>query len=306
MNTLSSITPNPSRYARFTLRVHLDFALAPDRALRILLASVRGAIGQPRGPLENPAPDVLVAGMDERGIEYLIRYWIVPVQVSEPEAANTIWRSIAHHLGHAGLRPAYPRQDVFHAPRPTDSAMQDPAIDIEHMLTMTALFNSLNEEEIRLIAESARQKPYREGSVLVREGEDGDSMFLLIEGALHVYLEARGDRPQIRLAVLKPGDFFGEISLLTCEPRSATVVALTDCLVYEITKECMQQVLSQRPEVGAALSMAVAERRLRLSAALASASPEQRIAETGSLAQQILIKMVSYFGLGHSGNPRGQ
>jgi CRP-like cAMP-binding protein len=142
--------------------------------------------------------------------------------------------------------------------------------------------------------------------VLVREGESGDSMFLLVEGTLHVFLEARGDRPRIRLAMLRPGDFFGEISLLTCEPRSATVMAVTDCLVYEITKDCMQQILSQRPEVGAALSMGVAERRLRLSAALANASPEQRIAETGSLAQQILGKMRSYFGLGRAGSAIGQ
>ncbi|MEZ5584531.1 MAG: mechanosensitive ion channel family protein [Candidatus Competibacteraceae bacterium] len=292
----------PERFARFSLRLHLDYSVSPERALRVLLAGVRGAIAQPRGPLEHPPPDVLLAGANEQGIEYLIRYWIIPTEVSEPEATHTVWNSLLHHLQHAGLRPALPKQDIFHAPLPADSTTPHGPVELEKLLMRTAIFAGLNEQEIGFIAESARQHRFAENSVLVREGDAGSSMFLLLEGVLHVVLEARAERPQIRLAILKPGDFVGEISLLTNEPRSATVVAATDCLVYEITKDCMEYILKHRPEIGTALSMAVAERRLRLSAALANASPTQRIVETGTLAQQILSKMWTYFGLGPIGN----
>jgi small-conductance mechanosensitive channel/CRP-like cAMP-binding protein len=292
----------PERFARFSLHLHLDYTVPPERALRVLLAGVRGAIAQPRGPVEQPPPDVLLAGVSERGIDYLIRYWVIPTEVSEAEATNAVWGSLLHHLHHAGLKPAYPKQDVLHAPLSSHSPNPQGHLDLERLLMRTAIFAGLNEQEIHLIAETARQRTFAENGVLVREGEAGSSMFLLIEGILHVRLEARADHPPIRLAILKPGDFFGEISLLTNEPRSATVVAATDCLVCEITKDCMEHILTHRPEVGTALSMAVAERRLRLSAALANASPAQRITETGTLAEQILSKMWTYFGLGRIGN----
>jgi len=292
----------PERFARFSLRLHLDYAVPPERALRVLIAGVRGAIGQPRGPVEQPPPDVLVTGVNERGIEYLIRFWIIPTEVSEPEATNTVWNSLLHHLQHAGLTPASPKQDVFHAPLPSHSPDRHGSVDLEQLLMRTAIFAGLNEQEIGLIAETAQQYTFTESSVLVREGDEGSSMFLLIEGVLHVVLEERPNRSEIRLATLQPGDFVGEISLLTNDPRSATVIAATECQVCEITKDCMEHILKHRPEVGTALSMAVAERRLRLSAALANASPAQRIVETGTLAQQILNKMWAYFGLGQIDN----
>jgi small-conductance mechanosensitive channel/CRP-like cAMP-binding protein len=292
----------PERFARFSLRLHLDYVVPPERALRVLLAGVRGAIGQPRGPVEQPPPDVLLVGVNERGIEYLIRFWIIPTEVSEPEATHAVWSSLLHHLQHAGLKPALPKQDIFHAPLPAASPNPQGRVDLEQLLMRTTIFAGLNEQEIRLIAETAQHHTFTENSVLVREGDAGSSMFLLVEGVLHVVLEARTDRRKIRLAILKPGDFVGEISLLTNDPRSATVIAATDCQVCEITKDCMEHILKHRPEVGTALSMAVAERRLRLSAALANASPAQRIAETGTLAQQILSKMWTYFGLGQIGN----
>ncbi|NJN46072.1 MAG: cyclic nucleotide-binding domain-containing protein [Candidatus Competibacteraceae bacterium] len=92
------------------------------------------------------------------------------------------------------------------------------------------------------------------------------------------------------MAILKPGDFVGEISLLTNDPRSATVIAATDCQVCEITKDCMEHILKHRPEVGTALSIAVAERRLRLSAALANASPAQRIVEPAPSRNKYSVK----------------
>ena len=85
-------------------------------------------------------------------------------------------------------------------------------------------------------------------------------------------------RSEFFLAVdtIVPGEFFGEMSLLTGEPRSATIVAVTDVLAHEITKENMNGLLIKRPEVADTVSRVVAERRVLNSQKMTTATAEER------------------------------
>jgi len=100
------------------------------------------------------------------------------------------------------------------------------------------------------------EERYHEGASVVREGEDGDSMYVLVEGQADV---VRGDRTVDRLL---PGDFFGEISLLDGGPRTATIVADTPITVYAIRRDRFNRMLTQEPEIAAKILTALA-RRLR-------------------------------------------
>ena len=80
-----------------------------------------------------------------------------------------------------------------------------------------------------------RQLVLAEGAVMIRRGEPGESMFVLFEGLLHVMLALKPDEPETREARLQAGMFFGEMRALTGEPRSATITAATDAIVFEIT-----------------------------------------------------------------------
>ena len=79
------------------------------------------------------------------------------------------------------------------------------------------------------------------------------------------------------------------------EFRSATIVAVTEVVAHEITKENMNTLLTRRPEIAETISTVIAERRLRNSEKMASATPEERIRETESLAKQIMSKMKHFF-----------
>jgi small-conductance mechanosensitive channel/CRP-like cAMP-binding protein len=290
----------PTPPARFALRLSLDFSVPVERASRVLLAGVQGAVGQSRGPIASPPPDVLVSGITAAGIEYLIRYWILPTVVSEQEASNAVWRSVLHHLQHAGLTLTYPRYDVFHARMPVDQREPHTPV-VRQLLTLNELFHNLQADELDLLAATALPQRFAAGDTLVRQGDPGDSLFLLAEGLLQVSVAGpTAEESPVAVARLQPGDIFGEISVLTSEPRTATVTAATDCLVYVITRDGFERILRQRPAVGHQLSLVVAERRLGMSQALANASPAHRLAETQLLARQILDKMLVYFGLGRS------
>jgi potassium-dependent mechanosensitive channel len=101
---------------------------------------------------------------------------------------------------------------------------------------------------------------------------------------------------EVDVARLAPGDFFGEMSLLTGEPRSATVVAVTEATIYEIRKDDMAALLDRNPGAAEVLSEAAAERRVLSSAAVLKATPQALEAEKATIAGQILARMTKFFG----------
>ena len=95
---------------------------------------------------------------------------------------------------------------------------------------------------------------------MIQEGDQSDSMFIMLRGTAAVSVAKNGTG--IRVGVMRQGDCFGEIALLTGEPRSATVRAEGDCEVLEISKPVMAEVLRESPQCLTALSELLAKRRL--------------------------------------------
>jgi CRP/FNR family transcriptional regulator, cyclic AMP receptor protein len=124
------------------------------------------------------------------------------------------------------------------------------------ILMSVPVFSELSKRHVKRIADLMEEERYHEGAKIVREGEDGDSMYVLVEGQADV---VRGDRSVDRLL---PGDFFGEISLLDGGPRTATIVADTPVTVFAIRRGPFNRMLSQEPEIAAKILTALA-RRLR-------------------------------------------
>jgi CRP-like cAMP-binding protein len=98
------------------------------------------------------------------------------------------------------------------------------------------------------------------------------------------------------VAHLEPGEFFGEMSLLTGARRSATVSALTESVVYEIRKRPLQHLMAERPELAEHLSRILAERQLLTRQALEQGEGSQGSEEIDGLARQLLGRMRDFLG----------
>ena len=118
-------------------------------------------------------------------------------------------------------------------------------------------------------------------------------MYVLVEGLLNVYRNTEG-KDETRIARMQPGRYFGEMSLLTGEPRSATIRAAIDTVVLKIEKSAMVDLLSQRARLADELSRSIAENRLSDKNREAS-SANNAEAQTVSLADQIKNKIVAFF-----------
>ena len=279
----------PSERSRFELIFCLDFAVPHERALRILRAGALAA----KGPLPNPPPKVRVNGVNNFGVEYKVRYWLLPKEMSPNKGRNAISSSILSHLHQAGLTLAYQKQDIFYAEMPPRHLSFK--TDKKSLLSRIELFKDLDESELATLSDSVAQLSFNADDTIVKRGGNGTSMYILVEGLLNVFAPVSADGSEIKVAQITPGLFFGEMSLLTGEERSATVTCQTDAEVYEVTKENVEALLQKRPELAELLSRTVAERKMRNEQVGADLNNQEKEEQTQSLADQLLGKMKNFF-----------
>jgi CRP/FNR family transcriptional regulator, cyclic AMP receptor protein len=122
------------------------------------------------------------------------------------------------------------------------------------LLKRVPLFAHCSRAELRRIALAADEIDLREGKVFTREGEPGREFFVLIEGSADVVRKGK------KVNVLNPGDFFGEIALVSDRPRSATVTAATPTRVLVVTARDFRRVMLEVPSIQLKVLQALVER----------------------------------------------
>lgn len=136
--------------------------------------------------------------------------------------------------------PPKPEQSSEKISTPKESV---PIVGVE-----TVLFGNLSAEEFRQMVSRLTLKHYEEGSVIVAEGDPGDSMFVVVNGEVSVNtINAKGKR--ITLANLGEGEFFGEISMLTGRPRTATIITNIDSDLLELSRNDYENIVADHPNV---------------------------------------------------------
>ena len=136
--------------------------------------------------------------------------------------------------------------------------------------------------------------------MLTRQGEPGDFLFLLTAGEVSVRVAAEEGLDR-EVARLRAGDFFGEMSLMTGERRSATVTATTPVECYLLDKAAFETVLRGRPAVAAPLAEVLAHRRVELLAARDGLDQEARSRQVAAAQVDLLRRIRDFFGLQDDG-----
>jgi small-conductance mechanosensitive channel/CRP-like cAMP-binding protein len=281
------IYPRPGRPVARLMHVGLEYDASPEQAKEALRAAVRGMPGL----AASPEPAVYLKSFDASSILYELRYWLEDY-ATYLETDSRVRERAWYALERAGLKIAYPltRQYQWRYPM-VEPPSRRPAIAaaIEH----AALFARLSEEQRLQLVDASRERRYAPGETIVREGERSSSMFLIESGSVSVAIQgAMGETREI--TVLEAGAAFGEISLLTGEPRTATVRAVTETTLVEIGKESLAPILRERPALVQALEATMEERR-RQAADHYGASREQM----GKAEQPIALaeRIARFFGL---------
>jgi CRP-like cAMP-binding protein len=163
------------------------------------------------------------------------------------------------------------------------------------LLRRQSLFSALDEQQLEDLVQSAKRIRFGKGETIIRQGERGDSMFILAGGIAEVFV-LKGGTP-LRVGVVRAGENFGEVSLLTGEPRSATVTAQTDCEIFEIDKPAMAALFHEHPQFAEQLSETLAARRLATKSELERLEIGAAESTAGQTKENVLARLRLFFQL---------
>jgi len=141
------------------------------------------------------------------------------------------------------------------------------------MLREVPLFARMPADELARIASISQSVVYSGGERIFAEGDFGDRLYVIVEGDVSITLRGRV------VSTLRQREYFGEMSLLDGEPRSATATAATDCLLLEIRQRDFHEILAHHYEASLAVIKTLSH---RLRVELARGAAAQQAAETGS------------------------
>ena len=240
----------PTRHLRLAVEVGASYDTPPNLVKAVILEALRDdpEIAHDR------RVEVLLVDFAASAITYRVRFWISDFEADE-RVKDRVRSLIYYALRRHGISIPYPIQVQMTAQEASVPPLTR-RVD-EELLFAVPMFSLLSDEERAELLKVARAVVYAAGEVVVRQGAEGGSLFVIRKGDVSVKLEgAKG-----RVAHLHAGDVFGEMSLLTGEPRSATVTAETDCELLEINAEGFRRLVLANPTVLDRVTEATAARR---------------------------------------------
>jgi small-conductance mechanosensitive channel/CRP-like cAMP-binding protein len=244
----------PTRQHAMRLSVAVDYTAPPTRVKNILVHAAGNAVGV----LPEPKPKAYIKTFAESGVEYELKFWIEDFatffDVCDAIRTN-IWYSFRRH----GIRIPYPTRTLL-VQRSVREKNQELQTEAREILRKQRFFERLTDEQLDALLPRGRLEHFGRGEKLIVQGDQGESMFVLVEGEVDVLVNHNGTSTQVE--TLRSGDCFGEMSLLTGEARRATVLARTDCEVIEIGKEVLGKSLKENPDLLTHLSQLLAHRQV--------------------------------------------
>ncbi|MCW5729434.1 MAG: mechanosensitive ion channel family protein [Alphaproteobacteria bacterium] len=278
----------PERHFREAVRLRLPPALSPERARQVLSNALKGV----SGVLQSPPPEVRIVDIERHAVVYEARFW-VPDYRQLTQLRDAAITSLLEHLDKAGIALAQERREI--TVRRAETRMSRHLTPLE-LLRRIEMFDVLAEEDVAELSRNLVERRFAPGHAVVRSGDPGGSLFVLAEGLLEVEGKSAEGR-KVRLARIEPGGVFGEMSLLTGQPRSADVVCLTEALLYEVDGAALGPILQRRPELALLLSAKVARRVGRNEVAATEQPPPATAAGETGLTSQILARLRALFHL---------
>lgn len=255
----------PTQIHAMRIRVGVEYQNPPNRVKDALMRATLNA----HLVLRDPPPRIFLIDFGESAVLFEIKFYMGN-HAAINEVSDAIRTNVWYELRRQRITIPFPIR-TLHLERKAREAAPEGHEEARAILRREPLFNCLADDQIDgLIAQSVLNR-FGRGERLIEEGSEGDSMFILLRGIAQVSVARNGTA--LRVGSLRAGDCFGEMSLLTGEPRTATVQAERDCIVLEISKSVMSDLLHHSPECLDQLSGLLAHRKMETEGIVRDATP---------------------------------
>lgn len=262
------------------------------RVIEVLERSVRDA--SIAHVAVEPAPSATLMEALPNGGRFALRYWLTDPQCDDPTDSAVRTHALAA-LTRAGISLVLPVEErmlikenaEFYAAR----AEREQARRVG-VLRNVDLFKTLSDSETESLAHHLVHAPFVKGDVMTRQGAVAHWLYLIVAGQCDVVVDkADGERKLV--ATLSDGSIFGEMGMMTGEPRRATVIAATDVECYRLDKEGFRAILEARPDLAQEISRVLVDRNVALVKTGGSDPGNRQHAQVG-----LINKIRAFFDLG--------
>lgn len=287
----------PDRTSVRTLSVGVNYSVPPNAvrtALQEILATVPGVYG-------TPPPVVRVKDYGDFAIHYEIRYALHEYQryiEIEAEIMNLLW----YRFKRDNIEIPFPIRTVHLKEITAESQRSEQERQMAGVLALmdkVDILTPLAVEERRHLAETVGVKIYASGECPVRQGDPGDSFYIIKRGTVDVVVGKSPGEGEAVVATLGAGNFFGEMSLLTGAVRTASIRVREDAEFIVIDRESFRSILVKKPSIAESLSHILSERQAQLALQrekLDTVTLERRKKDESS---RLLNNIREFFGLLH-------
>jgi small-conductance mechanosensitive channel/CRP-like cAMP-binding protein len=240
----------------------------------------------------NPAPQCAIQDTATGNIQYAAIVWLTRPGYEIVDISGVLTR-VYFALHRAGM-PASPITQQFELRAHQDAEHRKlSAVDV---LRRTPILRLLSESDLFAISANLKHLAFAPGEHIVRQGDSGDSMFFVVSGSVGITFRSSGGIEN-QIAVMQTGDFFGEASLLTGEPRTASAVALTSVDCYSLDKSGFQSMVKRVPELPEDISTVLAYRQMELDVVREKADRETARRRAAENEIQLLERIRRYFSI---------
>ena len=258
----------PTNVHAMRMDIGLDYDAPPSLVKRVL---VEAALDCPH-VLRNPEPDVFLVGFADWSVTYQLRFWLADhayLNRVNSHIRTNLWYALRRH----NITIPYPIQQQFNMRVPVPE--EDNREQIREAIQKAVFAAALSPAQLEKIVTQSRFVRFGAGESIIRQDASAGPMYVIESGRAEVWIDSNGQRTSV--AVLGPDACIGENSVLTGEKRTATILAIEDCLAVEVDKATLAPIISSSPELLESLSELLAQRRMNnegLVAEMANASSQ--------------------------------
>jgi small-conductance mechanosensitive channel len=254
----------PTPPVRLQVEVGVSYGVPPNDVKAAMLE----ALAEVPGILQDPKPEVLVGEFAASAVSYRVRFWVDDF-ARDGLAKDRVLTALYYILNRRGYEIPFPMQVQYQrAEEPGRSSAR--TAELDGVVRGVDMLAPLSDDEHSALVAASAERLFGAGETIVHEGAGGSSMFVICSGRVRVTI---GPARQ-EVATLDAGGYFGEMSLLTGDPRTADVSAVDDCRLLEITAETFRRTFLANPQVVEKVAAVVEERRVGLERTRRSAPAE--------------------------------
>ncbi len=246
------------------VRVNVDIGADPRRVLAVLESAVKDA--RIERVATEPAPSAVLMEIGPGFGNYALRYWLTDPLHDDP-TDSLVRAHILAALARNNMALGIPhQQDLVERDDDSHRMLEQSRERDRRLAALTAvdLFRPLTPEERASVADHLVYAPFVAGDVMTRQGATAHWLYLIITGEADVWIDTPEGRKPI--ATIGAGSVFGEMGMLTGEPRRASVGARTDVTCYRLDKSGFEQIIRAHPDVADAISRVLVTRESELEA----------------------------------------